>query len=67
MDKTTIKVMNKLIDHGYVTEKSILNFNIEDLCVIECFSQAEIAALAGLRAAVKANRVISYLSGEEKE
>ncbi len=66
MDKTTIKVINKLIEHGYATEKAILNFNIEDLCVIECFSQAEITALAGLRAAVKSNKVITYLSGDEK-
>lgn len=65
MDKTTIKVLNKLFDNGYVTEKAVMNFSVEDIRRIECYAPAEIAALIGLKEAVKGNKVISYLSGEE--
>ena len=66
MDKTTIKVLNKLFEHGYRTEKAILNFSLEDIQKIECYAPSEIAALIGLKEAVKGNKVISYLSGGEE-
>lgn len=67
MDKTIIKVMNKLFEHGYRTEKAVLNLSLEDIQKIECYAPAEIAALIGLKEAVKGNKVISYLSGGEQE
>ena len=39
-----------------------MNFNLEDIRVIECYSPGEIAALIGLKEAAKGNKVISFLS-----
>ena len=66
IDRTSLKVINRLFDHGYTTEKAIAAFNLEDVCVIECYAPAEIAIIA-LKEAVKGNKVISFLSGEQEK
>lgn len=65
VDKTTLKVMNKLFEKGYTTEKAVAAFNIEDICVVECYTPSEVARLVALRDAAKTNKVISLLSGEQ--
>ena len=65
IDRTSLKVINRLFDHGYTTEKAIAAFNLEDVCVIECYAPAEIARIIALKEAVKGNKVISFLSGEQ--
>ena len=65
IDKTSLKVMNRLFDKGYTTEKAVAAFNLEDVCVIECYAPAEIAKIIALKEAVKANKVISFLSGND--
>ena len=66
IDKTSLKVMNRLFDKGYTTEKAVA-FNLEDVCVIECYAPAEIARIIALKEAVKANKVISFLSGQQEK
>ena len=66
IDKTSLKVMNRLFDKGYTTEKAVAAFNLEDVCVIECYAPAEIARIIALKEAVKANKVISFLSGQQE-
>lgn len=67
IDKTSLKVMNRLFDKGYTTEKAVAAFNLEDVCVIECYAPAEITRIIALKEAVKANKVISFLSGEQEK
>ena len=67
IDKTSLKVMNRLFDKGYTTEKAVAAFNLEDVCVIECYAPVEIARIIALKEAVKANKVISFLSGEHEK
>ena len=67
IDKTSLKVMNRLFDKGYTTEKAVAAFNLEDVCVIECYAPAEIARTIALKEAVKANKVISFLSGQQEK
>ena len=67
IDKTVTKILNKLFENGYITEKAIMNISLEDICRIECYTPAEIEALIKLKEAVKSNKVISYLSGADKE
>ena len=52
IDKTSLKVMNRLFDKGYTTEKAVAAFNLEDVCVIECYAPAEIARIIALKEAV---------------
>ena len=44
-----------------------MNISLEDICRIECYTPAEIEALIKLKEAVKSNKVISYLSGADKD
>lgn len=68
MDKITLKVLTRLFEKGYDTEKKIMGITLEDMKTIECYSSTEIATIIALKEAVKANKVISYLSGySEKE
>jgi len=68
MDKTTLKVLTRLFDKGYDTEKKIMGITLEDMKTIECYSALEVSTIIALKDAVKANKVISYLSGySEKE
>ena len=59
IDKTITKILNKLFEKGYVSEKAIMSLSLEDICKIE--------ALIRLKEAVKSNKVISYLSGGDKD
>lgn len=63
MDKTTLKVLTKLFEKGYDTEKKIIGITLEDMKTIECYSAIEVATIISLKEAVKANKVITYLSG----
>lgn len=67
IDKTKIKVLNKLFDNGYTTEKKICEFGIEDLPVTCSYAPYEINTIIELKEAVKKNRLITYLSGIEQE
>lgn len=67
VDKTVLKVLNKLFEKGYVTEKSIANFSLDDVKIIEFYSPSEIVTVIALRDAVKANKVISCLSGYQEQ
>ena len=66
IDKTITKILNKLFEKGYVSEKAIMSLSLEDICKIECYAPAEIEALIRLKEAVKSNKVISYLSEGDK-
>lgn len=65
IDKLTIRVMNKLFDAGYVTEKEMTAITIKDLTDIKGLTVPEIVEVAKLQDAVKTNRVISYIAGIE--
>ena len=67
IDKTITKILNKLFEKGYVSEKAIMSLSLEDICKIECYEPDEIEALIRLKEAVKSNQVISYLSGGDKD
>jgi len=67
MDKVTMRVLTKLFEKGYDTEKKIMNISLEDMKTIECYSAPEVATIISLKEAVKANKVISYLSGHTEK
>ncbi len=49
IDKTITKILNKLFEKGYVSEKAIMSLSLEDICKIECYAPAEIEAPGWLR------------------
>ena len=67
LTKVTMRVMTKLFEKGYDTEKKVMNISLEDMKTIECYSAQEVATIIALKEAVKANKVISYLSGHTEK
>lgn len=65
VDKTTLKVLNKLFDNGYTTEKSITSFSLEDMRNVGLHSKEELDKMLELIEAVKKNKVIMFLAGEK--
>ena len=63
MSQKTTKVLNKVFDAGFTTEKEILAMTMDDILKIPNLSIAEIAIINALSKSVKANSVISFLSG----
>ena len=62
MDKEKIAVLNKLFEHGYNTDKDILDFTFDKLDEIGCIKDNEVSALIDLKRAIKEKKVIPYLS-----
>lgn len=61
----SIKILTKLFDSGYCTEKEILGITLEKMLVIPNVTVTEIANINELQKAIKANKVISFLGGVE--
>ena len=58
-----IKVLNKVFDAGYATEKEILAMSIDNILAIPNITVPDISVISDLQKAVKANKVITFLSG----
>lgn len=54
------------MEEGYATEKEILAMGIDEMLLLPGISVAEIGMINELQKAIKANKIISYLGGEEK-
>lgn len=61
----SIKILTKLFDSGYCTEKEILGITLEKMLVIPNVTVTEIANINELQKSIKANKVISFLGGVE--
>lgn len=64
LDKTVVRVMNRLFEKGYTTEKDISALDLRDQLELQLTAQNEVKVIVELKDAVKQGKVISYLSGE---
>ena len=64
LDKTVVRVMNRLFEKGYTTEKDISALDLRDQLELQLTAQSEVKVIVDLKDAVKQGKVISYLSGE---
>ena len=64
LDKTVVRVMNRLFEKGYTTEKDISALDLRDQLELQLTAQSEVKVIVELKDAVKQGKVISYLSGE---
>ena len=62
LNKQKIKVLTKLIDAGFSSEKDILALGLSEIADMENISKPEISVICELKKAIKANRVISFLT-----
>ncbi len=62
-----LKVLTKVLEAGYKTEKDITAMTLDNMLVIPNITVSEISSINELQKAVKANKVISFLGGSENE
>ena len=58
-----IKVLNKVFEAGFTTEKEISAISLDQMLAMPNVSVTDIAAINELQKAIKGNKVISFLSG----
>lgn len=63
----TIKVLNKLFDAGFKTEKDISAMTVDDILSIPGINVADITIINELQKSIKSNRVITFLGGNSEE
>ena len=62
-----IKVLTKLVDSGYDTEKKLQQLNTEGILKIPSITITEISVILELQKQTKSNKLFSYLSGGSDE
>ncbi|MGL6199673.1 MAG: hypothetical protein ACRC3H_12145 [Lachnospiraceae bacterium] len=68
MDSKAVRILNRLLDGGYSSEKVILAMSMDDILALPNVTVADIALVNELQKAIRSNRVIAFLAyGEIKE
>ena len=65
VNQKAIKVLNKVLESGFTTEKDIAAMTMDDMLSISGITLADIAVINYLQKSIKANKVISFLGGGE--
>ena len=63
VNQKAVKVLNKIFEAGFTEEKAIAAMTMDDILALPGISVAEIVMINGIQKAVKANKVITFLSG----
>ena len=63
-NQKAIKVLQRLFDAGYGTEKEIVNMTMDEMLALPGVNVADLFIISELQKSIKANKVISYLSGK---
>ena len=66
INNKAVKTIAKLMEEGFATEKEIQAMTIDEMLLLPGISVGEIGMINELQKAIKANKVITYLGGEEK-
>ena len=63
-NQKAIKVLQRLFDAGYGTEKEIVNMTMDEMFALPGVNVADLCIISELQKRIKTNKVISYLSGK---
>ena len=63
-NQKAIKVLQRLFDAGYGTEKEIVNMTMDEMLALPGVNVADLCIISELQKSIKTNKVISYLSGK---
>ena len=66
LNQKAIKVLGKVFEAGFTDEKSIAAMTMDDILAIQGVTIADIGIINELQKSIKANKVISYLSGKKE-
>lgn len=67
VNQKAVKVLNKVLEAGFTDEKAISAMTMDDILSMQGITVADIALINDLQKSIKANRVISFLSGAADE
>lgn len=65
INQKTVKVLNKIFEAGFTTEKDISAMTMDDILSMQGITVTEISMINDLQKAIKANKVITFLGGME--
>lgn len=65
VNQKAIKVLNKVLEKGFITEKDIAAMTMDDMLSISGITLADIAIINHLQKSIKANKVITFLGSGE--
>ena len=65
-NQKAIKVLQRLFDAGYGTEKEIVNMAMDEMLALPGVNVADLCIISELQKSIKANKVISNLSGKKE-
>lgn len=63
MERRRIRLLERLAEVGYDTDKSIAGMTLDDMLCVPNVTLADIALMAELQRGVKEHRVIEFLHG----
>lgn len=66
LNSSNLKILSKLVQNGFTTEKQILNMGIGDLIRIPKISASEIRCINEFQKAIKAGNTLSFFVEEDK-
>ena len=66
-NQKAVKVLQRLFDAGYGTEKEIVNMTMDEMLALPGVNVADLCIISELQKSIKTNKVISYLSGKQKQ
>jgi hypothetical protein len=66
LNSSNLKILSKLVQNGFTTEKQILNMGIGDLIRIPKISAAEIRGINEFQKAIKAGNTLSFFVEVDK-
>lgn len=63
VNQKAVRVLNKVFEAGFTDEKAIAAMTMDDILSIQGITVADITLINELQKGIKANKVISFLSG----
>jgi len=65
VNQKTIRVLNKMFEAGFTTEKEITAMTMDDILNMKGITIADMTVINDLQKSIKANKVITFLGGGE--
>ena len=65
-NQKAVKVLQRLFDAGYGTEKEIVNMTMDEMFALPGVNVADLCIISELQKRIKTKKVISYLSGQQE-
>lgn len=65
LNKKNLKVVGKLFECGFATEKDISSLGVDEILKIPGITISDIQVIADLQKAIKVNKILTFFSADE--